>query len=42
MAQNDPNGPNEASNTNTKLSDCKWWKIAKKSPKNGQNDPKMA
>ena len=53
MAKNDPkqakmvlnvyaNGPNEARNTNTKLPDLKWWKIAKKLPKNGQNDPKMA
>ena len=36
------NGPNNASNTNTKLPDLKWQKIAKKLPKNGQNDPKMA
>ena len=36
------NGPNEARNTNTKLPDLKWQKIAKKLPKNGQNDPKMA
>ena len=36
------NGPNEARNTNTKLADLKWWKIAKKIPKNGQNNPKMA
>ena len=36
------NGPNDASNTNTKLPDLKWQKIAKKLPKNGQNDPKMA
>ena len=36
------NDPNDASNTNTKLPDLKWQKIAKKLPKNGQNDPKMA
>ena len=36
------NGPNEATNTNTKLPDIKWQKIAKILPKNGQNDPKMA
>ena len=36
------NSPNDASNTNTKLPDLKWQKIAKKLPKNGQNDPKMA
>ena len=36
------NGPNDASNTNTKLPDLKWQKIAQKLPKNGQNDPKMA
>ncbi len=52
MAKNDPkqakmvlnvyaNGPNEARNTNTKLPDLKWRKIAKKLPKNGQNYPKM-
>jgi hypothetical protein len=35
------NGPNEARNTNTKLPDLKWRKIAKKLPKNGQNYPKM-
>ena len=26
----------------TKSCDLKWWEIAKKIPKNGQNDPKMA
>ena len=36
------NGPNDSSNTNTKLPDLKWRKTAKKLPKNGQNDPKMA
>ena len=43
MVQNvQPNGPNEARNTNTKLSDPKWRKIAKKNTKNGKNYPKMA
>ena len=50
MAQKQPkmilnvqeNGPNDASNTNTKLPDLKWQKMAKTLPKNGQNDPKMA
>ena len=31
------NGPNEASNTNTKLPDLKWWKLAE----NDQNMCKM-
>ena len=35
--------PNEARNTNTKLPDIKWRKIAKKKlPQNRQHDPKMA
>ena len=29
------NGPNEASNTNTKLPDLKWQKMAKKIPVGG-------
>ena len=36
------NGPNEASNTNTKLPDLKWQKFPKKNTKNVQNDIKMA
>ena len=39
------NGSNEASNTNAKLPDLKWQKIAKKSgqklPKMAKNAPKM-
>ena len=36
------NGPYEARNTNIKLPEQKWWKIAQKGLKNGQNYPKMA
>ena len=35
------NGPNEARNTNTKLSDPKQQTIEIEMTKNGQNDPKM-
>ena len=42
MVQNvQENGPNEASNTNTKLPDQKWWKIAYKMAKMGKMTCKM-